>query len=64
MEGKELTPMDIIEGYKKRVSDLIDEAAAEIGYPIEMVEITSTKMGVFHKGKLVNRREVTFNIKL
>ena len=48
-------PNEVIEAYKKRISDLIDEAEKAIGYSIDTVEIRP-KMG------LMTRRAVRFNI--
>jgi len=63
MEDKELKPMDIIEDYKRRISDLIDEAADAIGYPIKTVEI-EPPLAYIQDGEMVYRRKVTFNLKL
>jgi hypothetical protein len=48
-------PNEIVEAYKKRISDLIDEAEKAIGYSIETVEI-------HHKIGLMTRRAVRFNV--
>jgi len=64
MEDNQITPMDIVEDYKKRISDLINEAEKAIGYPIGLVEIKSTKLALIKNAKLVERREITFNIKI
>lgn len=59
MEDKK--PIEIVEEYKRRISDLIDEAEKAIGYPIETCEIEqplySVADGKYH-------RKVCFNIKL
>ena len=59
MEDKK--PIEIVEEYKRRISDLIDEAEKTIGYPIKTCEIEqplySLADGKYH-------RKVCFNIKL
>ena len=50
-------PNEIVEAYKQRISDLIDEAEQAIGYKIATVEVTP-------KEGLMNRRGVKFNINL
>lgn len=52
-----MTPQSTIEDYKKRISDLIDEAEKAIGYRIDTVDITP-KMGI------MTRRGVNFHINL
>lgn len=54
---EEIKPNEIVESYKKRISDLIDEAENAIGYKINTVEILP-------KEGLMNRRVVVLNIKL
>ena len=46
-------PNEVIEAYKQRISDLIDEAEKAIGYSIDTVDI-HPKMG------LMTRRAVRF----
>ena len=53
----ERKPYEVVEAYKQRISDLIDEAEKAIGYQINTVDI-SPKQG------LMNRRGVVFNINL
>jgi hypothetical protein len=53
----ERKPYEVVEAYKQRISDLIDEAEKAIGYKIDSVEI-SPKMGI------MNRRCVVFNINI
>ena len=53
----ERKPYEVVEAYKQRISDLIDEAENAIGYQINTVDI-SPKQG------LMNRRGVVFNINL
>ena len=48
-------PNEIVEAYKQRISDLIDEAEQAIGYSIDTVDI-HPKMGI------MTRRAVRFNI--
>ena len=50
-------PNEIVEAYKQRISDLIDEAEKAIGYNITTVEV-NPKMGI------MKRRDVRFNINL
>lgn len=52
-----MKPQEVIEEYKQRISDLIDEAEEAIGYKIQSVDI-SPRMG------LMARRGVKFNIEL
>lgn len=53
MDDKQVA--QVIEGFKNRISDLIDEAETSIGYHIDTVEIT-------RKEGLMSRRGVKFNI--
>lgn len=50
-----MTPQSIIEDYKQRISDLIDEAEKAIGYRIDTVDITP-------KAGIMSRRGVRFHI--
>ena len=50
-------PNEVVEAYKQRISDLIDEAEQAIGYKIATVDITP-------KEGLMTRRGVRFNINL
>ena len=50
-------PNEIVEAYKQRISELIDEAEQAIGYKIATVDITP-------KEGLMTRRGVRFNINL
>ena len=59
MEDKK--PIEIVQEYKQRISDLIDEAEKAIGYPIETCEIEKPLYSVTY-GKFY--RKVCFNIKL
>jgi hypothetical protein len=54
---EERKPYEVVETYKQRISDLIDEAEKAIGYQINTVDI-SPKQGI------MNRRGVVFNINL
>ena len=54
---EERKPYEVVEAYKQRISDLIDEAEKAIGYKINTVDV-SPKEG------LMSRRGVVFNINL
>lgn len=57
MEDKK--PNEIVEEYKRRISDLIDEAEKAIGYPIETCEIEnplySLTDGKYHRNVCLNK---------
>lgn len=52
-----MKPQEIIEDYKQRISNLIDEAEKAIGYRIDRVDV-SPRQG------LMPRRGVMFHIEL
>jgi len=58
-----MTPQETIEEYKKRISDLIDEAEKAIGYKIDTVEIEQP-VGHITKEGIIMQRPVYFHINL
>lgn len=54
-------PNKIVEKYKQRISDLIDEAEDAIGYPINTCEI---ERPMYHVEDGKYHRNVKFNIEL
>lgn len=58
-----MTPQSIIEEYKKRISDLIDEAEKAIGYKIDTVEIEQPIGHITEEG-IIMQRPVYFHINL